>query len=145
MDALRQRLCGCLIGLARTCSNNPPTADTPGLLLAGLHLTDESVPAAEAQLTRMIERVQADKAQVSPNCVTCAARCGKNDDYDMARLFAAPDDVRAVKLAVLHGLQAMAHRGMMDQLLYDALFALAEDWDASALQWYADKVQSLLR
>lgn len=137
--SLRASLIGACIGLARTCSNNPVTDQTEGLLLAGLHASDPAVAMTAEQLTRLIDRIHADKAQVSPNCVSCASPCGKNEDYDLSRLDSAAGDVRAVKLAVLANLQQMAHRGRMDQLVFDALFALAEDWDAEALRWYADE------
>lgn len=137
--SLRARLVGACIGLARTCSNNPVTDQTEGLLLAGLHASDPAVPMTAEQLTRLIDRIHADKAQVSPNCVNCASPCGKNFDYDLTRLDAAPADVRQVKQTILSNLRQMAHRGRMEQLVFDALFALAEDWDAEALRWYAEE------
>lgn len=137
-DALRRELLGCLIGLARTCSNNPPTDETEGLLLAGLHAADEATPMKPERLRALIGRVKADKAAVSPGCVHCASPCGKNDDYDLARIDAAEPAIRAVKERILLGLMRCGHQGRMSKLVFDALFALAEDWDEEALAWYAD-------
>lgn len=138
MDSLRQELLGCLIGLARTCSNNPPTDQTDGLLLAGLHAAAAATPMSPEQLRALIDRVKADKAAVSPNCVHCASPCGKNDDYDVARIAQAEPAVRAVKEGILRALMQRGHQGRMDKLVYDSLFALAEDWDEPTLAWYLD-------
>ena len=139
--ALRRELLGCLIGLARTCSNNPPSDETEGLLLAGLHAADEAVDMTPDRLRALIARVRADKAAVSPNCVNCASPCGKNDDYDLTRIDEADPAIRAVKERILRCLMARAHQGQMSQLIFDALFALAEDWDEEALGWYADELE----
>ena len=138
---LRRELLGCLIGLARTCSNNPPTDQTDGLLLAGLHAADEAVALEPELLRALIARVKADKAAVSPNCVHCASPCGKNDDYDVARIDQAEPAIRAVKERILRALMLRGHRGHMDKLVYDALFALAEDWDEATLAWYAEALE----
>ena len=139
--SLRRELLGCLIGLARTCSNNPPTDDTEGLLLAGLHAADEAVPMSPDRLRALIDRVKADKVAVSPNCATCTSPCGKNDDYDLTRIDDADPAIRAAKERILHGLMVRAHQGQMSRLIFDALFALAEDWDEEALGWYADELE----
>lgn len=135
-QALKNELLGCMIGLARTCSTNPETDETEGLLLAGLMATRDDSAMTEAQLIRLTDRIRADKAKVSPNCVTCTSRCGKNDDYDTNRLYAAPEDVRRAKLTILHHLQLRAAKGVVDQTTFDSLFALAEDWDATAFACY---------
>lgn len=134
--ALRQELLGCLIGLARTCSNNPPTDETEGLLLAGLHAADEATALTPERLRALIDRVRADKTAVSPNCATCVFPCGKNDDYDVSRMDAADPPVREAKARILRLLIQRGHEGRMSQLVFDALFALAEDWDANALERY---------
>lgn len=135
--ALRRELLGCLIGLARTCSNNPPTDETEGLLLAGLHAADEAVALEPERLRALIGRVRADKLAVAPGCASCASPCGKNDDYDLRRMDAAEPPVREAKERILRLLVERGHQGRMSQLVFDALFALAEDWDAPALERYA--------
>ena len=140
-DALRRELLGCLIGLARTCSNNPPTEETEGLLLAGLHAADESTALDDGRLRALIDRVRADKAAVAPNCAACASPCGKNEDYDLARMDQAEPEIRAVKERMLRALMQWGHRGLMGKLVFDALFALAEDWDEATLSWYAEELE----
>ena len=134
--SLRRELLGCLIGLARTCSNNPPTDETEGLLLAGLHAVDEATAIEPERLRALIDRVRADKTAVSPNCATCVSPCGKNDDYDVSRIDTAEASVREAKERILRLLIQRGHQGRMSQLVFDALFALAEDWDADALERY---------
>ena len=143
-NLLRRELLGCLIGLARTCSNNPPTDETEGLLLAGLHAADEATALEDERIRALIDRVRADKAAVSPNCVTCALPCGKNEDYDLTRLDQAEPGVRAVKERMLRALIQWGHRGRMSKLVFDALFALAEDWDEQTLAWYAEELEKAL-
>ena len=133
---LRRELLGCLIGLARTCSNNPPTDETEGLLLAGLHAVDDATAIEPERLQALIDRVRADKTAVSPNCATCVSPCGKNDDYDVSRMDTAEAPVREAKERILRLLIQRGHEGRMSQLVFDALFALAEDWDADALKRY---------
>ena len=143
-NSLRRELLGCLIGLARTCSNNPPTDETEGLLLAGLHAADEATALDDERLRALMDRVRADKVAVSPNCAVCASPCGKNDDYDLARIDRAEPAVRAVKERILRALMQWGHRGLMSRLVFDALFALAEDWDAQTLAWYAEELEKAL-
>lgn len=140
--ALRRELLGCLIGLARTCSNNPPTDETEGLMLAGLFAADEAVPMTPERLRALIDRVKADKVAVSPNCASCLSPCGKNDDYDLRRLDAAEPEVRAAKERILRGLMARGRAGRRGKILFDALFALAEDWDAETLRGYAEALEA---
>ena len=140
-DALRLELLGCLIGLARTCSNNPPTDQTDGLLLAGLHAADEATPIQPDRLRALIDRVRADKAAVAPNCATCVSPCGKNADYDLSRIADAAPEIRAVKERILRELMRCGHQGRIGKLVYDALFALAEDWDEGTLAWYAEALE----
>ena len=136
-SVLRRELLGCLIGLARTCSNNPPTDETEGLLLAGLHAADEVTALTPERLRALIDRVRADKLAVSPGCAACISPCGKNDDYDLNRMDAAEPPVREAKERILGLLIRRGHQGRMSPLVFDALFALAEDWDAPTLERYA--------
>ena len=76
LQTLRRTLLGSVIGLARTCTTRPPTETTPGLILAGLHLSDDAVSATPEQLIALTERIQQNKFEGSPNCATCASRAG---------------------------------------------------------------------
>lgn len=142
IEALRRKLLGCLIGLARTCSNNPPTGQTEALLLAGLCTLDETAATPE-DVRALIERVQADKTAVSPSCAYCACPCGKNDNYDVSRIERAAPEVRDAKERIIRALIALAQRGSIHQQVFDALFALAEDWNADTLNGYAERLEAL--
>ena len=101
-DAQRQRdaLLGALVGLARSTVNEPKTEDTDRVLASGLRLAADP-DAAEDALRRMYSIVETEKHRVAPNCATCTMRCGNTDNYDLARLWAAPEDIRALKLRLL--------------------------------------------
>lgn len=143
MDALRKELLGAMIGLARTCSNNPTTTQTEGLLLAGLHACDPMVEMTEEQLRRLTERIRQDKVLVSPNCVHCTSPCGKNADYDVVHIQEASESVRQAKKQIITQLIQLGHQGKMGQLVFDSLFALAEDWEAEAFAWYVQELSKV--
>ena len=101
-DAQRQRdaLLGALVGLARSTVNEPKTEDTDRVLTSGLRLAADP-DAAEDALRRMYHIVETEKHRVAPNCAICTMRCGNTDNYDLARLWAAPENIRALKLRLL--------------------------------------------
>lgn len=83
----------------------------------------------------MYSIVETEKHRVALNCATCTMRCGNTDNYDLARLGAAPEDIRALKLRLLAAVfrwhraaRMLAHRRPADQAL-----VLAEDWDEELL------------
>ena len=115
-DAQRQRdaLLGALVGLARSTVNEPKTEDTDRVLASGLRLAADP-NAAEDALRRMYSIVETEKHRVAPNCATCTMRCGNTDNYDLARLWAAPEDIRALKLRLQYSgwhraARTLAHR-----------------------------------
>ena len=136
-DAQRQRdaLLGALVGLARSTVNEPKTEDTDRVLASGLRLAADP-DAAEDALRRMYHIVETEKHRVAPNCATCTMRCGNTDNYDLARLWDAPEEIRTLKLRLLAALFALAQRRSTDRIrkeICDDLFVLAEDWDSSLL------------
>ena len=132
-DAQRQRdtLLGALVGLARSTVNEPKTEDTDRVLASGLRLAADP-NAAEDALRRMYSIVETEKHRVAPNCATCTMRCGN----DLARRWAAPEDIRALKLRLLAAVFRLA-QGRPDaraqEVIDQALFVLAEDWDEELL------------
>ena len=110
-DAQRQRdaLLGALVGLARSTVN---------------------------ALRRMYHIVETEKHRVAPNCAICTMRCGNTDNYDLARLWAAPENIRTLKLRLLAAVFRLA-QGRPDartqEVIDQALFVLAEDWDEELL------------
>ena len=71
--ALQDELTGALIGLAKSCGNNPKTEDTTGILIEGLFTTITNVNFNDETLREMIAKVHAEKQRIVPNCATCAS------------------------------------------------------------------------
>ena len=142
---LQDELTGALIGLARaTDGDTPVSADTWLLLIEGLFTTVTNVNFNEKTIRELIDRVHAEKARLIPNCSACASRCGRNDDYDMAELWNAQEDVRSLKSLILFGVRGMAayaHHALVlgytddavNRFFAKALFAVGEDWGMDEL------------
>ena len=148
-DAQRQRdaLLGALVGLARSTVNEPKTEDTDRVLASGLRLAADP-DAAEDALRRMYHIVETEKHRVAPNCATCTMRCGNTDNYDLARLWNAPAEVRTLKLELLAALFALAQRRSTERItdeIRNDLFVLAEDWDTTLLSSIVPRAQELCR
>ena len=75
---LHNELLGAVIGLTRTCANNPKTDATDRLIFTALRVSANK-SANEQTLAAMIRRVNEEKAIISPGCATCTARCGNTD------------------------------------------------------------------
>ena len=137
------RLAGRLIGIARVVDGNAFLI-TPALTA----LVTESLVAVQPgygnadTLVQLLERTEAEKRSLVPNCFTCAAPCGKNNDYDLRSMQNAPEEVRSLKNRILSRIQEMAVRAGgkpveedMERLLYRALFAVGmDDWGREELQ-----------
>lgn len=153
---LQDELIGALIGLVHACQNNPKTEQTDSLLIEGLYTVIADARRKDALLREMTARVRADKAAVAPNCVTCTARCGNTDDYDMKRMWNAGADIRSLKIKILSGVCGMAADaysalagGCLDEevnvFLHRALFALGEDWEADWLLKVVHELDAMKR
>lgn len=141
--SFRDKLIGSTIGLSRVCSMHKKSARTDLLILqALLDSTDTSL--SDGTILSTLSLIQAEKSKIAPMCETCAARCGNSDDYDLSKLYYAPDEIRELKLAILHKIQKMAkdaivklRSGNLDEqtLIYfhKCLFALSENWDTTQL------------
>lgn len=148
-DAQRQRdaLLGALVGLARSTVNEPKTEDTDRVLASGLRLAADP-DAAEDALRRMYSIVETEKHRVAPNCATCTMRCGNTDNYDLTRLWDAPEELRTLKLRLLAALFTLAQRRSTDRIrkeICDDLFVLAEDWDSSLLSPIVRRAEELCK
>ena len=92
--------------------------------------------------------VEAEKHRVAPNCANCTMRCGNTDNYDLARLWNAPAEVRTLKLELLAALFALAQRRSTERIadeIRNDLFVLAEDWDTTLLSLIVPRAQELCR
>ncbi len=141
---LQDKLTGALIGLARTCSNNPKTPDTDRLILEGLFTTVTNVSFNDKTLQELIDKVHEEKNRIAPGCSCCTSRCGNTDDYDLNNIWNAQEDIRSLKSLILFGIRGMAayaYHAMVlgytseevNSFFYKALFVLAEDWGMDQL------------
>ena len=142
---LQDKLTGALIGLARTTDGNTqPTENTYKLLIKGLFTTITNVNFNEQTLNALIDEVHAEKEKIVPNCTTCGSPCGRNDDYDMTKVWDADEDIRSLKSLILFGIRGMAayayHAGVLgytndevNKFFAKALFAIGEDWGMDLL------------
>lgn len=141
--SLRDELIGCTIGLSRVCSMHKKSARTDLLILQAL-LDSADTSLSDGTIQSTLSLIKAEKSKIAPMCETCAARCGNSDDYDMSRLYNAPEEIRELKLAILHKIQEMAkdainklRSGTLNKQIltyfYKCLFAISEDWDTAQL------------
>ena len=142
--ALQDELTGALIGLAKSCGNNPKTEDTTGILIEGLFTTITNVNFNDETLREMIAKVHAEKQRIVPNCATCASPCGNTSDYEMKKLWNADEDIRSLKSLILFGIRGMAayayHAAVLgyedeevNDFFYKALSILGYDMDMEQL------------
>lgn len=144
-ERVRDELLGALVGLARAITSEPKTDGTDEVLNAGLRLLAQpDVP--EEKLQRMLTIVRTEKHRVAPNCATCAMPCGNTTDYDLTRLWNAPQAVRTLKLRMLAAAIRLAQQhpsGDRQTAVYQVLFTLAEDWDESLLLPVVQRAEEL--
>lgn len=105
---LQDELTGALIGLARACMNQGNTARSDRLILEGLFTTVTNVSFNDDTLRLLIDRVNNEKAIISPGCGLCPSRCGATDAFDPDRIWSAEEDERSLKSLILFGLRGMA-------------------------------------
>ena len=140
----QDELTGALIGLAKTCGNNPKTADTDRVIIEGLFTTLTNVSFNEETIRVMIERVEEEKSRIAPGCGTCVAKCGNTDNYDMEQIWNADEDIRSLKSLLLFGIRgvaAYAYHAMVlgyqseevNFFLYKALATLSMDFGMEEL------------
>ena len=142
---LQDELTDALIGLARATDNAPEAnRGTWQLMIEGLFTTVTNVNFNETTLRGLIDRVHAEKAQLVPDCAVCTSPCGRRNDYDMAQLWNAQEDIRSLKSLILFGVRGMAayaHHAMVlgyadeevNRFFAKALFAVGEDWGMDEL------------
>ena len=145
--ALQDRVTGALIGLARATEGNEHlvTEGTGKLALECLFATLTNVNFDDADLNRMLERLHREKERLVPACGSCESVCGRNDDYDMDKLWNAQEDIRSLKSLILFGMRGIAayawHAaalGYTDKrvtdFLFKGLFAIGmDDWGIDQL------------
>lgn len=142
---LQDELTGALIGLARaTDGNTTPTDSTWKTIIKGLFTTLTNVNFNNETIRAVIDEIHKEKEKLVPQCESCGAPCGRNNDFDMNMLWNAQEDVRSLKSLILFGLRGMAayaYHAMvlvysndeLNRFFYKGLFALGEDWGMEEL------------
>jgi len=141
----QDKLIGSLIGLARATEGNDHLVgdSTAAVTLEGLFAT--LTGADESALHAIMDKVDTEKRRLVPACYTCAASCGRNNNYDMCNLRNANEDIRSLKSLILFGVRGIAAQaypaaalGYRDdsvhKFLYKGLFAIGrDDWGMEEL------------
>ena len=102
---LQDGLTGALVALSRVashCGNLPET--TYAVLMDGLFTTVTNVNFNGQTLEERIAAVHAERDALLTRC----GGAGETDDYDMARVWTANEDIRSLKSLILFGLRGMA-------------------------------------
>ena len=113
---------------------------------SGAAETEAQPDVPEEKLQRMLTIVRTEKHRVAPNCATCAMPCGNTTDYDLTRLWNAPQAVRTLKLLMLAAAIRLAQQhpsGDRQTAVYQVLFTLAEDWDEALLLPVVQRAEEL--
>ena len=135
-------LIGALIGLVRAADGSSyglTTDETDRLILEGLTADPQ---AESAELQALVQRIEAEKHRLAPNCALCTASCGRTENYDMALLKTAREELRERKHRILASAREIANclhssgspTRESCRILYRALFALGEEWSAGQLE-----------
>ncbi len=141
---LQDQLTGELIGLARAADGKAPSPAAHRAMIEGLFTTVTNVNFDDAAIMNQIKAVKEEKAKLTQGCSDCSSRCGRNDSYNMERLWNADEDIRSLKSLILFGLRGMAayayHALMLgysddevNAFFYEGLFAVGEDWGMEEL------------
>ena len=144
---LQDELTGALIGLARATMGNEYLVndDTDKLILEGLFTTVTNVNFNNETLKVLINKIEAEKERLVPNCFSCESACGRNNNLDMKLIWQEDEDIRSLKSLILFGIRGMAayayHAAVLgytdkevNNFLYEALFAIGmKDWGMEEL------------
>ena len=144
---LQDRLTGALIGLARATENNDHllSDSTAAVVVESLFTTLTNVNFDDECFYRLLELVDTEKRKLVPDCYACTSQCGRNNEYDMKKLWNADEDIRSLKSLILFGIRGVAayayHAAVLGykdetihRFLYKALFAIGmDDWGMNEL------------
>lgn len=141
---LRKELLGAVIGLAKTCSNNPKTEHTDRVIIEGL-VAVYTLSFGEEMLKKKIENVRLEKHIIAPNCSTCASPCGNTSEYDLDLLEKEEEKCKVLKEGILQKIQETAgkfYQKMMlgvdvseqTEIFYKTLEMITYRLDLSALE-----------
>ncbi len=143
--ALQDELIGALIGLARATDGSvTPDITTYRIIIEGLFTTITNVNFNDETIKSMTEQVRNEKSKFVPKCSSCELPCGRNNDYDMQKLWNDNENIRSLKSLILFGIKGMAayaYHAMvlgytdndLNKFFCKALFTIGEDSDMDTL------------
>ena len=107
---LQDQLTGALIGLARATDGNEHMLSdtTAAAVVEGLFATLTNVNFDNEALRALLARVEEEKRKLVPECFRCASSCGRTEDYALAQLWNADEDIRSLKSLILFGIRGVA-------------------------------------
>ena len=138
---LQDQLTGALIGIARAANGNEHLIrrETTDLIIESLFATLTNVNFDNEDFHALLDRAEAEKRHMVPDCFTCLSACGRTNDYDMEQLWQEPDaDIRSMKSLILFGIRGVAayayhaavlgyHDEQVEKFLYKALLYIGEE------------------
>lgn len=110
-------LVGRLVGLVRAAEGNEDLVDAGTIKVIREALAND----VDSRIADLEARIAAEKRRLAPDCITCAVKCGRTDDWDPASLDEEGDEVRALKLSLIEHLGVNA-KGMTDDDILRALY-----------------------
>lgn len=152
---LRKELLGALIGLAKTCVNNPKTENTDRIVIEGL-VAVNTESFGEMMLRKKLDMVRQEKHIIAPNCSTCASPCGNTSEYDLELLKEDEEQCRVLKEEMLKDIQTIAvelYRAMMQgievsehtEILYQVLEVVSYRMDVTMLTETTDALSAQIQ
>ena len=128
---LQDELTGALVGLARAArGDTEPDENTYKMLIEGLFTTVTNVSFDDEAIQRQIEAVRREKERLVPQCGSCGAPCGQNDDFDMKEIWEAQENIRSLKSLILSGSGEWLH-----------MLIMPEFWDTGMGKWMSFSVR----
>ncbi len=95
---IQDEITGSLIGLSRSLKAAPASKEQIDLMIRGLFSTLTNVNFDDEDLRRQLSAIRAAKTSLA----------AQEPDYDMEKLWNAPEDIRSLKSLILFGLRGMA-------------------------------------
>ena len=151
-------LLGAAVGLVRAADSNSRTDEgTFALLIKAFSLlkqfaeavcSADTVGETEAEMTQAEWLKSKLPEAVDPDCSSCAAPCGRTEDYDVRRIIDAPPEIRTAKLCLVQSLLNTAvGRPFGDEKTFMCIargsFMLGEDCTAEELNGAAGEIENL--
>ncbi|MGL5514515.1 MAG: hydroxylamine reductase, partial [Sporomusa sp.] len=133
---LQDELTGALIALARIAGDNKLPADIDRTVIEGLFTTVTNVSFDNSAIQKQIAKTEQAKTDLMANL--------SSDNYNMAELWQANEDIRSLKSLILFGIRgiaAYAYHAMVlgytddevNRFFYKALRVIGEDLSADEL------------